>query len=609
VTAPTWHDRVGERFLTVLEIARGLPPEGWRVQVVRPIAGAANLLALSTPPSPDLVIRAARSATAEALDLVARELIERDLVDALGDALGLALDYEEAGAHRATQERAETSVGPLVAMHDRPRLRVVEREPCEPEAVKAPSPSEAKDGGARDADEDGEAGVDPDEELRRPLDAAPPVRRAFDPEAARVPAVRLATKGGEPIPVTEFYARVADSALDTMAMLARHRWERRVRERAEEEARILELCDVFAASAHANVSSALAWWQDRLESPDPWSTWALAFALGCLDGKDVLRVLRHALEMLPPHASAHAATAAAAIALAPHPNLRELARELARAPHPVARAVGVDVLARLALLTPEEVADHLADANQPVTLAALRAARRLEPCPPNVLRGVTSWLLFPNAAVAWEAVRTLAWLGRSLPYDEVRKKGRLAATLGPRAIDVYVLFGRAADVGGIEEIVAREDVGATHIAAIARFGHPRTWGFFAHYLADNDLADAAASGLELVFGPRVPKRDRRNTAAWRDAIAEGGFAADARYRLGQPWRPGLVAVEHDRGMLSSAELELRFDELAARAGVRAETDLHAWLPDAAGALRAHFEKARAADGTFVHGTWDCALTR
>lgn len=489
---------------------------------------------------------------------------------------------------------------PMIASFDRPRVKAAdagaflsapdeELEEVEPEAEIEEDPA-ALLAGLRPL----VSGVDPDQAYV-PVDGEPPI-------------ATLSDEGGAPIPIDRFYADIVAAAAETMAMLARHRTERRMNERAREEERILQLADAIAASPRW-ATTLLVWWAGASAAPDPWKLWAPVFTLACLDGDASLATIARALDLLSPGAYRHAEIAAEALAVSPHPDLRRFAEELVASAHPPARAIGVDLLSRVQAISPADLARHMASPSAPIAIRAIRGALRLAAPEPSLFGPLLDAMRSPEPAVAWEAARALALLGQPQPCEEARRDARFAATLGPKLLEIYIALGDASDLPRIEAYLKRAQINAGHLDAVARFGHPRSWAFLLHFLADGDLARDAADALELLFGELTPPEARLNASAWRDAIARGRFDGARRHRAGAPWRPGSLSAECRRGRISRVQCEARIFEIAARAGIRPEVDLSLWSPDADLTLRGFLVQAERADARYDAGSWDTGARR
>lgn len=397
----------------------------------------------------------------------------------------------------------------------------------------------------------------------------------------------------------ELRAEVVSACAERIAMLARHRDERPMWEQAENEEALLANVDAIGACGGDCVRTLVAW--RRTVADDPWATWAAVFTLACFDGTDALEAILRELDELPLDAADHVMPAAEALLVAPHPHIPELALDLLASRNPITRAIGIEVLGRRKLLTPEQVRHHARDANIPVLAAALRASRVLDLHAGVEL--VLPFLQHRSFDVAWAAARQLARWRRPEPYFEVRK-GRCRA-LGRKALELLIQFGDASDLDCFEEIVAREPATRETLSAVARFGEASVWAYLLHHLADPELVDAAARGLETLFGSIVPRRETRSATAWRDAIAKLTIVPGVRLRSGKPWHPAALASEILRGDIDRAEVQGRMDELALRAAIDVDVDLALWSPDTRGTLAAAMNATERTLATFRAGSWTC----
>jgi hypothetical protein len=399
-------------------------------------------------------------------------------------------------------------------------------------------------------------------------------------------------------PRRELHAEVVAACADNVAMLARHRDERPLWERGENEEALLANVDAVGASGGDCVRLLVEWWR---AAEDPWKTWTATFALGCFEGTDVLEAMAGELAALPPDADDHVTTAADALLVVPHPHVAELALDLLASSNPIARAIGIEVLGRKRLLVPEQVRHHMRDTNLPVLAAALRASRAFEPIAGVAL--VLPFLQHPSHDVAWSAARQLGRWQRPEPYFETRH-GRCRA-LGRKALEVLIQFGDASDLDRFDEIVAQGPATGEVMSAVARFGEPSAWAYLVHHLSDPDLADAAARALTTLFGPLVSRREAKSVAAWRDAIAKYNVEPGVRLRSGKPWHPSAVAAECLRGDVDRAEMQVRLDELRVRAGAPIDVDLALWSPDVHAVLQPALMTVERAATAFRPGSWDC----
>ncbi|WP_437646547.1 hypothetical protein [Sorangium sp. So ce362] len=603
-----------------LAAVRRLPATPNQRALSEALAAAAGLAGKPRGASSLEVVASALRAGQQALMLVASETIDLALVEKVARAINACLrtadripevdELRDRDTHLAGQ--------PFTSTRERPRVLRPRRERfVKPEGPPAPVAIDAED-------DDASSGAAPpasaEDEEDGAGEAATRAASAIGEEGAtergdplyddpdrmlpQKPVVWANRAVGAPAPLTAYYAEITDSCADKIAMLARHRSELASEDRAHEEMRMLELADAAAITGRDCVARTLAWWEESIESPDPWKTWAAAFLLGTLDGRDALQAITFGLERLPACAIAQGMLAAEALCVSPHPGLAALARDLAFSPHPIARAVGVDVLARLRMLTVEDLQRNLADANIPVLAAAARAAADFdrvdaEPLVPILRR----WLHVPDRSIAWPAARALLLWGHRDPYAELKAGDRLTRVLGPLAAEIIVLVGDASDMARMQSILGRLPPGRDQLSALARFGHPAAWAYLLRCLESPDHAEAASAALRTLFGACVDEDDEECPAAWRSAITAKPVELGVRYRCGEPWIPRVVADECVAGHLSRYEIEKRIDELAIRAGVCARVDLRLFYPDFAPALRQWCAEAAKRSTSFRPGAW------
>jgi hypothetical protein len=413
-------------------------------------------------------------------------------------------------------------------------------------------------------------------------------------------AVRIDPERAEPVAEETLDRDLVFSAAETMAMLAAHRAVRPLRERASREARILALVDAIVASGPRALENALAWWEQVRTDGDPWSAWVPVFLLGLVDGSEGLTQIGRLIASLGPDAEACIDTVPGALTVAPNAGIVSLADALLRAEGAVGRAIAVETLSRRGGATLELLVKVLDDGAPVVASTAVRALARL-PSGPRPVERLRAFLGHEEAGLVWEAARTLTLWGDPEALDAARSGRPLAAALGARAVDLFVMAGAADDLASIEALVARSPRSSTLVEGVARFGHPLAWSFLLHFLADQELADVAAKSLMNLFGPLVPEEGQRDAGAWREAIAARELDPERRYRRGEPWSPAVVARECASGELSAVEIEARLDELRARTGRAAVVDMGLWSPEAAPVLDV---AGRALGGArWVPGAW------
>jgi hypothetical protein len=594
-----WRSLLGEAMLGVFELTQKLPAEPWRIPLVRSLAVVSNGLA-SPSADPTVMLGAMTEAVREALALEASQLLDAGMVEKLEPAFNALLAHRKGSSLDGLRRAALPAEPVLTRSRGSPRLLVIIVDPPRIVVEASPEESVTEVADARSPGADDEALPRP--EPRR-LKEGP---ERYDPDAPAPALVRLADSGAEPRPLGRFYDGVADRSFRLVAMLARHRSERRMTEWAAEERRILAAADAVAATGPLCVQRAIDWWIASLESPDPWKTWAPCFCLGVIDGSTSLRTIRDGLRELPPAAARHAELAGEALAVSPHPDMGTLVKDLRVDAHPIARSVGVGAGSRLGLLSPEDTAAHLADPSPVVTLAAIRAGIYCEPPSRALQAQMILWMHYDDRAVAFAAARALMLLGRTEPLIEIRRHRELVSKLGPLGvIELLVLGGEAQDLGLVQAILTRTKVSAALLRAVARLGHPGTWAFLLHYLAEKDFKDAALDALHTLFGERVPRSARLDTPAWRDAVAAGRFDPARRIRRGEPWSPAVVAAEctSTHAPLSRYDVEQRLDELSVRTGALARVDLSRWSPMAMPALADYLATMNQVSRNWVPGSW------
>lgn len=467
-----------------------------------------------------------------------------------GPLVAWAIARDGSSGLSALEPRAASGPRFAVATRDRPRAVALSGQPRGAAVVTALQTAASSEGAE-------EGGADP---------------ARVDPQ--------LAT----PSPLADVYASIVEGCADTIAMLARHRDERSVKERADAEGRILAQVDAIAATGEGAIADLKAWWRARAEEgDDPHRVWAMVFTLGSIDGPEARLALHEVVRALPDDDLQGGRLAADALSVLTREDALAQASELLASPEPMARAVGLDVVSRRGGMLPAAIAKHLDDASPAVIVAAIRALVRhpeVKEPPTAVLRH----LHHPDADVAWEAARAITLWGRRDAYLELRDGGPLAEVLGARGLEIFVMAGELEDLARMQAIVTRCPPSREVLSAIARFGAPASWAFLSHFLRDGDLADAARDALTALFGPCVPEDAASNPVAWRDAIGGRQLVSSVRHRRGAPWAPEVVLAECGSGDLRRAEVELRLDELRARTGARFEVDLSLWAPEARVAL-------------------------
>lgn len=599
-------DRLSPVVAGALRIVSGARAQGTEV-VATELGECLKALGVRSPDRAVVGLHLA-SATVQATALVAAGVLPVEVEPALAKARNLLLEGSFTAVRLADVPFvAEPEGGLLVAAREIPTLRELTRSPpaldVEPDA---PAPAAQADRGAGPEGDDETDDAVPDVEVEPPrLEWLEAPKGPYVPPQP-LPPIRLG-EGGERRPLSAFYRDVVHSALDVCAMLARHNADRPQRERRESEARILALTDAAIASGAECANDCWSWWEASLESPDPWKSWAPTFVLGSLTGADTLVAVQRRLESLGEKPAGAGQVIAESLAVCPHPDVPRLVRELLASSHPIARAAGIELASLRSQLSADDLIVHLCDANKIVLSAALRAAPRA-PESHALARYVLPMMHYPERTVAWEAARALALWGRPEPYRDVVRRGKLAGILGPLTLELLVLYGHERDLGLFEAYLKAVEITPSHLSAVARFGHPLSWAFLLHFLADDDFVDAAIQALLTLFGPIVPRENKRqkNASAWRDAIARARLDPALRYFRGSPWAPQLVVEDLRAARLSRHEVERLVDELNVRLRATYRVDMALWSRQYEAQLASMAANVAEAHRGWVPGSWECA---
>lgn len=466
-----------------------------------------------------------------------------------------------AGAHRT-------------ATRDRPRVLSVAARPAEPPGLEGLRP--AADLAVGGGPALGEMGFDLEALLGGKRENDQPV--SVDPERAAA------------APFAEFHRAIVMDCLDRASMLGRHRRVRPLRARARNEERLLAQVDALAV-AGMTAGEAASFVESEVED-DPWAVWGPLFALGCFAGPGALAGAYTLIQSLPEEAPEAGIVAAWALRAAPHPEMEALARDLLDAEEPVARAVGVDVLAARGWLAPARAAELLRHPHALVRAAALRAQVELAPrdrrapAPaPIPWEAMRAALRAEEIDVAWSAARALTLLGDPTPCAELRSGG-LAQRLGLSSLEVFVLGGVPEDGERVLSIARGLPMTAGLLDAVARFGHPAARPLLLHGLAQPELAEDAAEALATLFGAVVTGEAALDPKAWVAATAGIDPGRMVRLRRGAPWSSAIAAGECGSLALSADAAALRIDEITARTGARPAVDLEVFWPELRPAIEA-----------------------
>ncbi|MGE3673189.1 MAG: hypothetical protein AB7K71_26185 [Polyangiaceae bacterium] len=368
----------------------------------------------------------------------------------------------------------------------------------------------------------------------------------------------------------EIAERTAHSCLDDLAMLSRHRLERRMDEAANEERRILRLGDAFTVVGADAPTHLRSWWNDQGESTDAYRSFAVAYALSVCAGSGMFRILGELLQTLPNDAHGDVEAAANALELVARPERNLLVAHWQRSPSPVLRAVAIDLGSRKLGKPPEidplALCRWLVDPSPCVLVATLRGLARARHIPSELVPNVEQLLLGGvSARVSFEAARCLALCGSVTPYHTLRTDGRLLDALGERALEVLLWFGNLEDTGLFAHILQSRPPTSYTIECAALFGVPESYAYLLHTLEQEDLEDDAKLALETLFGP-IHEDLAKDPAAWKRHIRHLGVQSGVRYRFGRPWAPAQVGAELSHGLVSRRSLERRLDELSVRLG-------------------------------------------
>jgi hypothetical protein len=370
----------------------------------------------------------------------------------------------------------------------------------------------------------------------------------------------------EPVSAPVLYEDVVVSSVASLSATALARAELPLGERVEAEARMLRLVDAMACAGSHVVDWIYDVGVEAMASPSPWLAWAAVFSASCFAGNDAMRAVAELAERIPEDDAAKVLAVSDALACSPHPRIAELADALRRAPQPTARAVGVRLAGARVGPRSDELASLLHDLNEPVVCAALDVVRSSsdEQARP-LLNVLLERLDDPRPAVAFAASRALLAHGRSDPIDALMVRSPLARRLGAAALELLALGAAPLDRAFVERITASLPATPNLLRAVGRLGLVDTAPFLQHFLADDELRDAAVAALTRTFGyPEL--EDPEDVEGWRAAIASGSFDPRLRYRFGAPWAPATIVEWCRSGGLGLVTVEEELEELTARTG-------------------------------------------
>lgn len=418
------------------------------------------------------------------------------------------------------------------------------------------------------------------------------------------PAVSLAADAPDAVTEARWIEGVVHTAIDRAAGVIRARRQRAWSAAAADDEILFEQIDAVAAAGKPAHEALLAFWDQAMESPHPSGAAAVATALASLEGPEALSALLPKMEALSRDDSARGRAIAEALASSPHPEVASFARMLTASPHPIARAAGVEVLASLRAISPEELGLFLTEGSPAVLAAGARSVLRSDPKESVALLPVLrKWLGLPYPDVVWEAARALLILGHRDPLDEARE-GRLRLDrLGARGPLLLAMAGTAVDAPLLAKLVERTMMTPAHIGSLGRFGHAGMWAFFVHALEQTDLSDAAADALVNLFGEVVDPAEAEDPNAWRAALKARPFDIGTRWRGGEPWSAAAVVADARAGKAPRHVLQQDVDELAVRLRMMKVANLDGLVAPAKACLDSFLGEAERAVGRATVGAW------
>ncbi|MBL8718598.1 MAG: hypothetical protein JNL79_21635 [Myxococcales bacterium] len=386
--------------------------------------------------------------------------------------------------------------------------------------------------------------------------------------------------GPPPMSLATFHARVLEELVDRVAMLANHRATLPVAELASRDAQLRAQLDAFQVLGPARATMLLDLHARTLDDPDPQRPLAFVLLLGTLAGSDALAATERVIRALPNHGP-RALRALRAVGeglfLSPHPGVIVAAQRFARADRAALRGAALECLLRTATPSLDDLADALVDPEPVVVATALRALCHV-PEVQKVPEIAVRLLDHPDPEVAFQAARTTTLFGLDEARLRLRSGAGLTRTLGERAVTILALTGELSDVEAVEAIVRRLEPTPSLLGSLGRFGNPRVASFLLHYLAREELREAAHDALVTLFGPRLEGEAALDPAAWRASIQRLAPDPQVRLRRGAPHSPAAVAAEIGSRALDRAETALRLDELMVEVGRFFPSDLTGWTP-------------------------------
>ena len=358
--------------------------------------------------------------------------------------------------------------------------------------------------------------------------------------------------------------------------------------------------------------------------PDPGRAFAATFALGCVQGEDVVDVLLLALRQADALTLAAHATA---LALAPSPAIEIGVRRLLRQGEPRLLALALVVLRERRRAT---FADAAVLLNHPSVEVAGAAARALGVAPEqraaidalealfaedpedDVAAAIAESLLLLDAPVGLTIVRerlaeALADPLTAMPSEALPRFRRLQALAGS-AVDApaaIAAFARApldpAPLGWLGHVDAVPTLVAALVDEIARHG---SW--LTRTERESALIEAIhrLTGAPMLTPPRLGapagRFDEEAFAAWWQEHAER-FAPHARYRFGQPYTLAHSLAELEAEGTSREAREHAAFELGLGLGPTSLLRTEDWVARQASEIEALRARVTASEGAHLRG--------
>jgi hypothetical protein len=352
---------------------------------------------------------------------------------------------------------------------------------------------------------------------------------------------------------------------------------------------------------------------------------ALAFVLGCIEGRDGLAAVERALRHLDPADAEVRERVGGALALAVHPDLDRLLRTWLEDEDPFVRAVAVEVLGYRRGLTEREIEALLEDASLDVVAAAVRWAALGRASSLAPLRGVVvSHASTEHAALEDAIVWALAVGGLAGGPEELA--GCIGTRREQRALMPLALVADAAEARRLVDTVRAEPTEAGVVALGflgAAGGLPVLVGVLEDREAPGPLKLAAAFALQRITGfepfddvdippekleaeePADPKAIPKEHAALariigdpRDAPSDGSpdrmklpstrpevwkeylrreavrYEGGGRFRRGRPYTPALSLEELSTYAVTPVERRWLYREIIVKTGEVVPFDPH-----------------------------------